>query len=641
MMISWYCEGKHSPLSKFHEHCPLSEGQLSAMSSVPVPVFRGEHFTHAGFNDISIPVTPKRLVICCDGTWQSSVSGLKNIPSNVTRLARSIARSGKDNRGQVWQQIVYYDAGIGAGELSDSEKNRQGGLGIGFVSNVIEAYNFIVLNYQPGDQIFCFGFSRGAYTARAVAGLVNDIGVISPRAMQDFPDLYALYQKHNDSFSFRKSTAYREWVHGVLAAQQPPKVKSGYQEPPVFEKPPHGDAPELSRVVEVVGVFDTVGSLGIPDLSWTSGNLKFLENIVGIPQAGFHNVALSPYIRHAFHALALDERRKPFSPTLWHYPADGALSAKEPDYSLEELRKNWDSVRNKPGIPAEKVKAAWGSLIDGEMYEMLKGLDSELLQVWFPGVHINIGGGSDDILQEWKSDFEQIALISFAWMCEQIAPYLQLQEGNLQTLAMDASADRFNLIHPVLKSMAQGKKDYGSQSYLSYGWKALDYTGLYKAPLKKVPDTAINGWGTGPIVDSFTGKIMAAGAEIRTPGRYKQYKIGKITTEMGATKEMIHPSVGYRKEKCCDYNPPALEGFSRKLLPSKGFVWTDGKIEIPEYVIKPTDLFTRHLARSDITDPELMASDYIGHVDRVVGEKTSELRDFEGRPAALTRLNNL
>jgi hypothetical protein len=248
-----------------------------------------------GFVDTRIPVAPKRLIVCCDGTWQSSVSGLKNIPSNITRLARSIAGSGKDTNGKVWQQIVYYDSGIGTGELSKREKDRQGGFGIGFVGNVIEAYNFIVLNYQPGDQIFCFGFSRGAYTARAVAGLVNDIGVISPGAMQDFPDLYALYQKHDDSFTFRKSTAYREWAHGVLSAKQPsPKVEGGFQEPARYDKAPHGDAPESSRVVEVVGVFDTVGSLGIPDMSWTSWNLKFLEKIVGIPQAGFHNVTLSP-----------------------------------------------------------------------------------------------------------------------------------------------------------------------------------------------------------------------------------------------------------------------------------------------------------------------------------------------------------
>jgi len=258
------------------------------------PIEQG--FSAGGFIDTSIPVAPKRLIVCCDGTWQSSVTGLKNIPSNVTRLARSIARSGRDEDNKIWQQVVYYDAGIGTGDLSTAEKDRQGGFGIGFVGNVIEAYNFLVLNYALGDEIFCFGFSRGAYTARAVAGLVNDIGIISPRDMQDFPDLYALYQQNADSQGFRKSAAYREWVNGVLAKEQPPKVEGGFQPQPEYEysKPYHRPAPEASRVVKVVGVFDTVGSLGIPDMTWTRYNLKFMESVVGIPKVGFHNVALSP-----------------------------------------------------------------------------------------------------------------------------------------------------------------------------------------------------------------------------------------------------------------------------------------------------------------------------------------------------------
>ncbi|OLN88139.1 hypothetical protein CCHL11_00155 [Colletotrichum chlorophyti] len=107
---------------------------------------------------------------------------------------------GKLADGKICRQVVHYDAGIGTGEIGLWEKTIQGGLGIGFVGNVIAAYNFIVTNYSPGDEIFCFGFSRGAYTARAVAGLVTDIGVLAPQDMQDFPELFAAYQQHRDSF---------------------------------------------------------------------------------------------------------------------------------------------------------------------------------------------------------------------------------------------------------------------------------------------------------------------------------------------------------------------------------------------------------------------------------------------------------
>jgi hypothetical protein len=272
---------------------PKNFAQPTKESNLESSITQGG-FLQGGFVDTRPLIAPKRLIICCDGTWQSSVSGLKNVPSNITRLSRAIARSGKDADGKVWQQIVHYDAGIGTGDLSKLEKDRQGGFGIGFVGNVVEAYNFLVLNYSLGDQIFCFGFSRGAYTARAVAGLVNDIGIISPREMQDFPDLYTLYQKHKDSHGFRKSQAYREWVNGVEEVVEPSKDPFQPQPSIRWQKLPHGVSPESSRVVQVVGVFDTVGALGIPDLTWTRFNLKFLEKLNGIPDVGFHNVALSP-----------------------------------------------------------------------------------------------------------------------------------------------------------------------------------------------------------------------------------------------------------------------------------------------------------------------------------------------------------
>lgn len=140
-------------------------------------------FRQTGFQDTTLTLAPKRIVICCDGTWQSSVTNVTNVPSNVTQIARYLLKAGKGKGDQVWQQVVYYDAGIGTG-VSALEADIQGGTGTGFVGNVIEAYNFIVLNYNPGDQVFCVGFSRGAYTARAVAGLVTDIGIIKPRDMQ-------------------------------------------------------------------------------------------------------------------------------------------------------------------------------------------------------------------------------------------------------------------------------------------------------------------------------------------------------------------------------------------------------------------------------------------------------------------------
>jgi uncharacterized protein (DUF2235 family) len=237
----------------------------------------------------------RRLIICCDGTWQSSVSSKDNVPSNVTRLCRVIARIGTDRLDpqKRWHQVVYYDSGVGTGNLSGSEARRQGGTGAGLAENVIEAYNFIVLNYEPGDEIFCFGFSRGAYTARAVAGLVTDIGVLKPTDMQLFPAIYRAYMSNDEMLPFRKTQAWKEFVDGKLTRKGQDLSKNGSIEGlkdrvQSFEISPHKGliAAEASRKVKVVGVWDTVGSLGVPDVAWFD-NEKYRTKY------GFHNVKLN------------------------------------------------------------------------------------------------------------------------------------------------------------------------------------------------------------------------------------------------------------------------------------------------------------------------------------------------------------
>lgn len=241
----------------------------------------------------SVEPVPKRLIVCCDGTWQSSVSGKRNIPSNVARLARTIAKAGQDHQGKKWQQIVYYDSGVGTGSLAWVEQARQGGTGDGLVVNVLEAYNFLVNNYAPGDQIFCFGFSRGAFTARAIAGLVTDIGIFKPWNMQSFAPLWAAYQKNTAKHDFRKTKQWFEFINGMR-----PMVPEDQQDLPYTRKAwevGHKDAVngdrlpvwEHSNVVEVVGVFDTVGSLGLADT-------RFMNDVSSRKKFEYLNVKLSP-----------------------------------------------------------------------------------------------------------------------------------------------------------------------------------------------------------------------------------------------------------------------------------------------------------------------------------------------------------
>lgn len=226
----------------------------------------------------------RRLVICCDGTWQSSVSSQDNVPSNVTKLCRVIARIGtdRDDPKKKWHQLVYYDSGIGTGNLSGSERKRQGGTGAGLAENVIEAYNFIVLNYEPGDEIFCFGFSRGAYTARAVAGLVTDIGVIKPIDMQLFPEIYRAYMTNEEGLPFRETQAWKDFIDGKLT----PKGKQLSEAGPIkgkkdraqsWEINPHHElvAAEASRKVKVVSQF----------ISFSPRLIQQRSSVFGIPWA--------------------------------------------------------------------------------------------------------------------------------------------------------------------------------------------------------------------------------------------------------------------------------------------------------------------------------------------------------------------
>lgn len=252
-------------------------------------------------SDVPPTPIPKRLIVCCDGTWQSSVTGKRNIPSNVARLARAIAKVGRDADGKIWQQIVYYDSGVGTGSLNPIEQARQGATGDGLVVNVLEAYNFLVNNYSEGDQVFCFGFSRGAFTARAIAGLVTDIGIFKPVCMQFFAPLWALYQKNLEKHNFQKSKDYFQFINGVR-----PMCEKGKENEPyvrrLWEIPHHdnmsarGLAYDSSNVVEVVGVFDTVGSLGLADL-------KILSNASTRRRFEYLNVALSPCLYRGLPSL--------------------------------------------------------------------------------------------------------------------------------------------------------------------------------------------------------------------------------------------------------------------------------------------------------------------------------------------------
>jgi uncharacterized protein (DUF2235 family) len=147
-----------------------------------------------------------------------------------------------------------------------------GGQGLGLLENVIEAYNFVVNNYTPGDQLFFFGFSRGAYTVRSAAGLVTELGVLRPSSMGTFLRLYNDYVKAgNFGTKFSATEPWKEFVEKSVQTQGH-RVVSGDD-----------------VVVQVIGVWDTVGSLGVPDI----GHLLVWDNSKSRAQYEFYDTDLN------------------------------------------------------------------------------------------------------------------------------------------------------------------------------------------------------------------------------------------------------------------------------------------------------------------------------------------------------------
>ena len=239
-----------------------------------------------------LPPSAPALVVCCDGTWNRADAAA---PTNVVRMERAAALAGN---------VVWYDPGVGTGTL---DRIRGGVWGLGLEENVQEAYAWLADAWTGGGwPVFLFGFSRGAYTVRSLAGLMGRCGLPDEPTAANLDRAWKVY-------------------------------RSGRGRPPAHDP--------QSRVVDFLGVWDTVGALGIPG------------GIVA-RQRAFLDVTLGRNVLVARQALALDERRRPFSPALW---------------------------RTQP--------------VEGQ----------SLLQTWFAGVHADVGGGRP---QTGLSD------IAFCWMWE-------------------------------------------------------------------------------------------------------------------------------------------------------------------------------------------------------------------------------
>ena len=262
----------------------------------------------------------RHLVVCCDGTWQSALDR-----TNVWRFYELLDLVADEEKKYV------RGVGTGGGVLN----RLKGGLtASGLDRTLIEGYRFLVDTYRPGDSVSLFGFSRGAYTARSLAGMIGRIGIVDRTGLHRSELDDAVRQAYQRYMALRTELK-EEQGDGPGAGPELVVAVPPRSELPLAYHPASPDIP-----VAFIGVWDTVGALGIPSyiaVPDVFGSRKRYE---------FLNVVLDPRVPWARHAVALDEMRGPFRPTLWEEP---------------------------PAASPQDIE-----------------------QVWFPGDHQDVGGGRPD-----------------------------------------------------------------------------------------------------------------------------------------------------------------------------------------------------------------------------------------------------
>ncbi|KAL5117538.1 hypothetical protein ACEQ8H_004568 [Pleosporales sp. CAS-2024a] len=246
----------------------------------------------------------KRLIVACDGTWMDSDDVAKNgkiaVPTNVTRISRAIKAVSQDGI----QQIVNYHAGVGT-EGSKFARFVGGTVGKGVAENVREAYSFLANNYNHGDEIFLLGFSRGAFTARSIGGLIGEVGLLTKKGLHSLPQVYQDVQHRRDD-------NYAPTYPDIPFPRKPSASDPRY----AYELERRG-LTRLDIPIKVIAVWDTVGSLGIPRIGLLQRvGLQLKESRA----TSFYDTKLSNCVENAFQALALDESRSSFSPAVWEKP---------------------------------------------------------------------------------------------------------------------------------------------------------------------------------------------------------------------------------------------------------------------------------------------------------------------------------
>ena len=292
----------------------------------------------------------KRIVICFDDTWNKPAD--ENLPTeqqvetNVCRFFRSISDAAADGS----EQVKWYDEGVGTKWY---DRFVGGAIGLGLEKNILDGYKFLAQQYADGDEVYVLGFSRGAYTARSLVGLIRNCGLVK-----------------NKQLALRIAMAY-----GIYRTRQDgPDSATAQQFKAKFSR-------EIG--IKFLGVWDTVGALGIPLDLLKAVNLHFYE---------FHDTKLSKIVANAYQAIAVDEHRIDYGICLWDTEADSGQVLEQRwfagahcdvgggyrDRRLSDLTLRW--MQDKAAVsglgvnPIDVGDDAYHGVVTDSYSEFLKGL---------------------------------------------------------------------------------------------------------------------------------------------------------------------------------------------------------------------------------------------------------------------------
>lgn len=324
---------------------------------------------------------PKNIVLLSDGTGNSSAQLLK---TNVWRVYEALDLDDPS------EQVACYDDGVGTSGFKPVAL-LGGALGFGLKKNVLRLYRFLCEHYDPGDRIYAFGFSRGAFTIRVLIGLVARQGILRTRPTSRIMEAYpagnpaaatvAAYesvatairaepQVFGSELTRLSKWAYREFRKEFNQTGKLVDIARRLRDG-AFHLKEHGQPrydPDYSHKVDeitFVGLWDTVDAYGLPMDELTDGINKWVWPLSA------PDLKLSPKVKKACHALAIDDERNTFHPVLWD----------ESDETLDDGTSPVDRARH---IDEERIS-----------------------QVWFAGMHANVGGGYPD---------DSLSYVSLRWI---------------------------------------------------------------------------------------------------------------------------------------------------------------------------------------------------------------------------------